>query len=178
VKATTDEWLETITDQQVQSFARSLVHRIYRDRNTLDRARALSFLQALLRRIVSEQITAIECLGGLSGWSRDSLNKLLSDAAEIELTQITSTFAQAFEFEMKTHVELTAEPKKERSVDYDRTTFLAERAKYIRALRRAGYEWSEMPEHLNLANGDQAHQIHAQLDAEGWPPPFGPPTTN
>jgi len=73
-----------------------------------------------------------------------------------------------------------------RSVNYDRTSFLAERAKYIRALRRAGYEWDQMPEHLNLLDGehlnlldgDQARQIHEQLDREGWPPPFGPPTTN
>ena len=64
------------------------------------------------------------------------------------------------------------------TVNYDRTVFLAERAKYIRALRRAGYEWKEMPEHLNLVDGDHARQIHEQLDIEGWPPPFGPPTTN
>lgn len=67
---------------------------------------------------------------------------------------------------------------KNRPVDYDRTAFLAERAKYIRALRRAGYEWSEMPEHLNLRDGNAARQIHEQLDREGWPPPFGPPTSN
>jgi hypothetical protein len=65
-----------------------------------------------------------------------------------------------------------------RPVNYDRTAFLAERAKYIRALRRAGYEWDQMPKHLNLLDGDQAQQIHEQLDREGWPPPFGPPTTN
>jgi len=55
---------------------------------------------------------------------------------------------------------------------------LAERAKYIRALRRAGYDWSEMLEHLNLADGDHARRIVEQLDGEGWPPPFGPSTTN
>ncbi len=65
-----------------------------------------------------------------------------------------------------------------RSVNYDRTAFLAERAKYIRALRGAGYEWNEMLEHLNLVDGDQARRIHEQLDIEGWPPPFGSPMTN
>jgi hypothetical protein len=29
-----------------------------------------------------------------------------------------------------------------RAVDYDRAAFLAEHAKYIRELRRAGYEWN------------------------------------
>ncbi len=67
---------------------------------------------------------------------------------------------------------------KKRPVDYDRTAFLAERAKYIRALRQAGYEWEEMPEHLDLVDGKSARRIHEQLDIEGWPPPFGPPTTN
>lgn len=65
-----------------------------------------------------------------------------------------------------------------RAVDYDRAAFLAERAKYIRELRRAGYEWNEMLEHLNLKDGDQARRIHEQLDFKGWPPPFSPPTTN
>ena len=41
---------------------------------------------------------------------------------------------------------------KKRPVDYDRLAFLAERAKYIRELRRAGYEWNEMLEHLNLTD--------------------------
>jgi hypothetical protein len=63
-------------------------------------------------------------------------------------------------------------------VNYDLTAFWAERAKYIRALHRAGYEWKEMPKHLNLVDGDHARQIHESLDIEGWPPPFGPPTTN
>lgn len=67
---------------------------------------------------------------------------------------------------------------KNRPVNYDRAAFLAERAKYIRALRSAGYAWSEMLAHLNLTDGDQACRIHEQLDREGWPPPFGPPTTN
>ncbi len=67
---------------------------------------------------------------------------------------------------------MTKEDK--RGIDYDRATFLAERAKYIRALRSAGYAWGEMLEYLNLADGDQTRQIHEQLDIEGWPPPFGP----
>ena len=70
-------------------------------------------------------------------------------------------------------------PKSEkRAVNYDRTAFLAERAKYIRALRFAGYEWSEIPEHLNLVDDDHARRIHEQLDKKGWPPPFDPPTMN
>jgi hypothetical protein len=100
----------TITDQQVQSFARSLVHGIYRDHAALDRKQALAFMQALLRRIVGEQITAIECLGGLGDWSRDSLSKLLADAAEIELTQVIEALRQAFAFEMKLHSGPWAEP--------------------------------------------------------------------
>lgn len=50
----------------------------------------------------------------------------------------------------------------------DRFAFLAERTKYIRALRRAGYAWEEMPAHLNLESGDQVRQIHEQFDREGW----------
>jgi hypothetical protein len=57
---------------------------------------------------------------------------------------------------------------RERTVDYDRFVFLAERAKYIRALRRAGYAWEEMSKYLNLKFSDQARQIHEQFDREGW----------
>lgn len=67
-------------------------------------------MQALLRRIVGEQITAIECLGGLGDWSRDSLSKLLSDAAEIELAQVTGAFAEIFASEMRMHAGPSAEP--------------------------------------------------------------------
>jgi hypothetical protein len=63
-------------------------------------------------------------------------------------------------------------------VAYDRTAFLVERAKYISALRCAGYEWGEMLKHLNLTDGDHARQLLEQLDREGCPPPFGTPTTN
>lgn len=67
---------------------------------------------------------------------------------------------------------------KKRPVDYDRTLFLAEHPKYIRALPRADCEWNEMPERLNLVDGDRERRIHEQLDIEGWPPPFGPSTIN
>lgn len=56
-----------------------------------------------------------------------------------------------------------------------RPAFLVERAKYIRALVSAGYGWWEIPALLNVVNGDHVHEIHKQLDIEGWPPPFGPP---
>ncbi len=104
------EQIETITDQQINSFARAFVHGIYRDRTMLDQEQALSVMRAILRRVVGEQITAMECLGGLGDWSRDSLSKLLSDAAEIELTQVLGAFSQAFAFEMRMHAEPTAEP--------------------------------------------------------------------
>ena len=106
--------MEILTDQQVQAFARSFVHGIYRDRTALDQEQALAFMQAILRRIVGEQITAIESLGGLGDWSRDSLSNLLSDAAEIECAQVLGAFSQAFASEMKMqmHAGPTAEPAK------------------------------------------------------------------
>jgi hypothetical protein len=85
-----------ITDQEVQEFVDLFVRGFYRDCASIDQEQALSVMRAILRRVVGEQITAIECLGGLGAWSRDSLSKLLSDAAEIEMTQVFGVFSQAF----------------------------------------------------------------------------------
>ena len=56
---------------------------------------------------------------------------------------------------------------KKRPVSYDRTAFLAGRAKYIRALQSAGYAWREMSEYLNLTDGNHARRIYEQLEIEG-----------
>jgi hypothetical protein len=102
--------IETITDEQVKEFARMIVQTVYRDRAGIDQAGALSIVRAMLRRIVGEQIVAMECLGGLGDWSRDSLSKLLSDAAELEAAQLFGAFSEAFASAMQTHAEPSAEP--------------------------------------------------------------------
>ena len=97
------------SDEQSLAFVRAFVHAIRND-TVLDQEQAHLFMRAILRRIVDEQITAIECLGGLGGWSRDSLSKLLSDTAEIESVSIIGAFAEAFASEMGMHTEPSAEP--------------------------------------------------------------------
>lgn len=101
---------KAITDQQIEAFAQALAHGIYQDRTGFDQDQALLVMRTILRRVVNEQITAIEYLGGLDGWSRDSLGKLLSDAAEIELAQVLEKFRQAFASVMKMHAGPTADP--------------------------------------------------------------------
>lgn len=98
-----DEQTAAITDQQIQAFVRTLVRGMYGDSKALDQEHGLSFMRALLRRVVDEQVTAIENLGGLEGWARDSLMKLLFEAANIELGQVMSAFAQALALEMLQH---------------------------------------------------------------------------
>lgn len=109
-RATSDRQGDAITDSQIQSFAHAFVRGIYRDHTGLDHAQALSVLRAILGRIVGEQVAAVESLGGLGDWSRDSLGKLLSDAAEIELTQVLGAFSEAFASAMAAHAGPTAEP--------------------------------------------------------------------
>lgn len=99
-----DNLSDPITDQEVQTFVRAFIQGCYRDRALIDQEQGFAFMRAVLRRIVCEQITAIECLGGLGGWSRDNLSKLLSDAAELELGQIAIASAETFADEMLKHV--------------------------------------------------------------------------
>lgn len=91
-----DEQRETITDQQIQTIAHTIVHGICREPPAFDQEQIILLMKALLRRVVGEQITAIENLGGLGGWARTSLSKLLSDAAEIEAVQVFGMLSRAF----------------------------------------------------------------------------------
>jgi hypothetical protein len=109
-KTAADNQGEIITDQQIQSFAQAFVNGVYCDRTGFDQEQALLVMRAILRRIVGEQITAIECFGGIGDWSRNKLGTLLSDAAEIELTQVFGAFSQAFASAMNAHAGPTAEP--------------------------------------------------------------------
>lgn len=105
-----DIQIETISDDQVKEFAHTIVQTVYRDRTGIDQAAALSIMRAMLRRIVGEQIVAIECLGGIGDWSRDSLANLLSDAAELEAAQVLGAFSEAFASAMQAIAQPSAEP--------------------------------------------------------------------
>lgn len=54
-----------------------------------------------------------------------------------------------------------------RRADYDRWAFLRERMLEIHALRTAGFDWHEIPEHLNV-DADQARRIWEQGEELGW----------
>lgn len=54
-----------------------------------------------------------------------------------------------------------------RRADYDRWAFLRERMLAIRALRAAGFDWHEIPDHLNV-DTDQVRQIWEQGEELGW----------
>lgn len=101
--AMTDDLSNSITDQEVQTFVRAFIRGCYRDRALIGQEQGFAFMRAVLRRIVREQVTAIESLGGLGDWSHENLSKLLSDAAELELGQLAIASAEIFADEMLKH---------------------------------------------------------------------------